>query len=207
MRVLMADDHPFIMSGVEAVLRDAGYEVVGKTADGAAFLEALAATRPDILMLDVHMPGRDGIDVLLTLRSRGETRPIILLTANLDDQRLLDAIKAGVNGIVLKEGAEATLVECLRCVVSGKRWIDKELLERALNVTLDGSGQSDPLKALTTREKAISALVAQGMRNRDIASELGLTEGTVKVYLHNIYGKLAIENRTELAVLAAAPQR
>jgi two-component system nitrate/nitrite response regulator NarP len=206
-RILMADDHPFIMSGVEAVLRDAGYEVVGKTPDGAAFLEALAAARPDILILDVHMPERDGIDVLLTLRSRGDTRPIVLLTADLDDRRLLEAIKGGVSGIVLKEGAEATLVECLRSVSKGKRWIDKELLERALNVTIDGSPESDPLGALTTREKAIASLIAQGLRNREVASELGLTEGTVKVYLHNMYAKLGVENRTELAVMAAGTQR
>jgi two-component system nitrate/nitrite response regulator NarP len=206
-RILMADDHPFIMSGVEAVLRDAGYEVVGKTPDGTAFLEALAAARPDILILDVQMPERDGIDVLLTLRSRGDTRPIVLLTADLDDRRLLEAIKGGVSGIVLKEGAEATLVECLSSVSKGKRWIDKALLERALNVTIDGTPQSDPLGALTTREKAIASLIAQGLRNREVASELGLTEGTVKVYLHNMYVKLGVENRTELAVLAAATHR
>jgi two-component system nitrate/nitrite response regulator NarP len=195
------------MSGVEAVLSQAGFEVVGKTPDGAAFLEALPTARPDILMLDVHMPVQDGIDVLLTLRSRGDPRPIVLLTASLDDQRLLEAIKAGVNGIVLKEGAEETLVQCLRSVAQGKRWIDKELLERALNVSLDGSGESDRLAALTTRERAIASLIALGRRNREIASELGLTEGTVKVYLHNIYSKLGVENRTELAVMAAGLQQ
>jgi two-component system nitrate/nitrite response regulator NarP len=202
-RVLLADDHPFILAGVEAVLTQAGYSVVGKAEDGAEVLEVLPALRPDILVLDVRMPERDGVDVLLTLRSRGDTRPIILLTASLDDRRLLDAIKAEVNGIVLKEGAEETLLQCLTAVLHGKRWVQSELLERALNLSINGGGANDALSGLSTREKALARLVAQGLKNRAIAAELGITEGTVKAYLHTIYQKLGVENRTELGVLAA----
>jgi len=201
-RVLLADDHPFLLAGVESVLRGSGYRVIAKLPDGEAALAALGTARPDLLILDVKMPKRDGIDVLLTLRARGDNRPVILLTASLDDHRLLEAVKAGVNGVVLKEGAEDILLQCLDAVRAGKRWIEKELLERALDLSLKGGRRPDPLGALAARERAIVRLVAQGRRNREIADDLGMTEGTVKVYLHNIYQKLGVENRTELAVLA-----
>jgi two-component system nitrate/nitrite response regulator NarP len=202
-RVLLADDHPFILAGVEAVLLGSDYEVVAKVRDGAAVLAALDRTRPDILILDVVMPERDGINVLETLRKRRDTRPVVLLTASLEDRRLLEAIKAGVNGILLKEGAEDILVECLDAVRGGGRWIDKEMLQRALDLSIEGDSTNDPIGGLSTRERAIARLVAQGLRNREIGEELAITEGTVKVYLHGIYEKLRIANRTELAVLAA----
>jgi two-component system nitrate/nitrite response regulator NarP len=201
--VLLADDHFFILAGVEAVLRNSEFEVVAKVRDGAAVLSAIQATRPDILVLDVRMPERDGIDVLTTLRGRGDKRPVVLLTASLDDRRLLEAVKAGVNGIVLKEGAEDILLKCLVKVCNGGRWIDETLLQKALDLSIGGNSSGEPLHGLTGRERSIAGLVAQGLRNKDIAAELGITEGTVKVYLHGIYGKLGIENRTELAVLVA----
>lgn len=200
-RVLLADDHPFILAGVEAVLLGSRYEVVAKVHDGAAVLGELAKTKPDVLILDVRMPGRDGIDVLRALRERGDDHPVILLTASLDDRALLEAIKVGVNGIVLKEGAEEILVECLDAVCGGARWIEKAMLQKALDLSLAGDEAKDPLGLLSTRERAVARLVAQGWRNRDIGDELGITEGTVKVYLHGIYEKLRIANRTELAVL------
>jgi two-component system nitrate/nitrite response regulator NarP len=200
-RVLVADDHPFIVAGVEAVLDGSAYEIIAKVSNGAALLEALPRARPDIILLDVEMPERDGIDVLLTLRSRGDTRPVVLLTASLDDRRLFEAVKAGVNGILLKEGAEETLIHCLDAVRNGKRWIENALLQRALDMSFDGQA-ADPINSLTTRERAVVSLVRRGLRNKEIASELGLTEGTVKIYLHTIYSKVGVDNRTELAVLA-----
>jgi two-component system nitrate/nitrite response regulator NarP len=172
-------------------------------ADGAAVLEAIPAARPDILVLDVQMPERTGLDVLRTLRARGDQRPIVLLTASLDDNSLLEAIQLGVNGIILKDGAQNLLLRCLEDVGSGRRWIEKSLLERALEISMGGATESrDALSSLSKRERAIVGLVAQGMRNRDVASELGITEGTVKVYLHRIYEKLGVSNRTELAIYA-----
>lgn len=202
-RVLLADDHFFILAGVEAVLRDSEFEVVAKVRDGAAVFSAIQATRPDILVLDVSMPERNGIDVLMTLRGRGDKRPVVLLTASLDDRMLLEAVKAGVNGIVLKEGAEEVLLNCLVKVRNGGRWIDETLLQKALDLSIGGDSSRGPLDSLTSRERRIAGLVAQGLRNKEIAAELGITEGTVKVYLHGIYGKLGVENRTELAVLVA----
>ena len=199
-RVLIADDHPFLIAGLEAILRDSEFDVVGKTVNGQAALEALPTARPDILLLDVAMPVRTGVDVLRTLRSRGDSHPVILLTASIDDRQLLEALELGVEGVVLKEGAQDLLLECLQTVRDGGRWIQPRLMQRALELNRAG-GIRDPLTSLTPREKAIANLVSQGMRNREIADELGMTEGSVKVYLHRIYEKLGVNNRTELALV------
>jgi two-component system nitrate/nitrite response regulator NarP len=202
-RVLLADDHPIMLSGIEAILRDTEFSVVAKVTNGAAVLEALPSARPEILILDVQMPERTGLDILRTLRGRGDQRPIVLLTASLDDNGLLEAIQLGVNGIILKDGAQSLLLRCLDDVRNGRRWIEKSLLERALAISMGGGAEPrDGLGTLSKRERAIVGLVSQGMRNRDVASELGITEGTVKVYLHRIYEKLGVTNRTELAIYA-----
>jgi two-component system nitrate/nitrite response regulator NarP len=200
-RVLIADDHPFILAGLESILRDGDYRIVGTASRGDTALDALPTLRPDILILDVNMPGRSGVEVLRTLRSRGDNRPVILLTAHVEDKVLLEVLALGVQGFLLKDGAQSRLLECLDAVARGGRWIEQSLLQRALDLSIKGGGSS-PFDALTEREKAIAALVAQGLRNKEAASELGMTEGTVKVYLHRIYEKLGVGSRTELALLA-----
>ena len=201
-RILVADDHPVVLSGIEAILRDTPYQVVGTAATGSAALEALPTLRPDIVILDVRMPDQSGIDVVRTMRSRSDDRPIVLLTASLTDQLLIEAIELGVQGIVLKEGAQHLLVRCLDEVAAGKKWIARELLQQALALKMGDGGPAAGLRSLTPRERAISAQVARGKRNREIAEALGISEGTVKIHLHRVYEKLGVANRTELAVLA-----
>ena len=199
--VLLADDHSFIRAGIEAILRHSRYELVATVNDGDEALEAVARLDPAVCIFDVRMPGKTGVEVLEAMRARGDTRPVVLLTAELDDRALYAAVRAGVNGIVLKNGAEDALIECLENVLGGSRSIDQELLERALDLSMSG-GAHDPLSKLAPRERQISELVAQGMRNREIAERLSMSEGTVKVYLHGIYQKVGVENRTALALLA-----
>jgi two-component system nitrate/nitrite response regulator NarL len=202
-RILLADDHPLTISGIEALLTGTDYKVVHKAATGGEVLDALPTARPDILVLDVDMPDRTGLDVLRTLRSRGDKRPVVLLTGSINDGLAIQAIQAGVSGLVMKATAPAILLQCLEAVRSGRRWIDHDLLQRALERTLSDDWQEkDPLHALSGRERAVAGLVRQGLRNKDIASELGVTEGTVKVHLHKIYEKLGIGSRTELVILA-----
>lgn len=198
--VLLADDHPFILAGLESLLRGGPYNVVGMLSRGDEVLEQVPKLRPDILILDINMPGRTGLEVLRTLRSRRDNRPVILLTASMDDQLILEALDLAVNGIVLKDGAQRMLIECLEAVSKGGRWIDQLVLQRALELSTGGKGRS-ALEQLTGRERAVVGLVARGLRNKEIAAELGMTEGTVKVNLHRIYLKLNVSSRTELTIL------
>ncbi|MGZ3171728.1 MAG: response regulator [Croceibacterium sp.] len=201
--VLLADDHPFMRTGVEAVLRGTRFEIVAMANDGDEALAAVARHDPEICIFDVRMPKRSGVEALEALRAKGDMRPVVLLTAALEDHALLGAVRAGVNGIVLKDGAEDALLDALEKVAQGEKAIPQVLLQRALDLSLSG-GKSDPLAPLAPRERQIAAQVGRGLRNREIADILAMSEGTVKVYLHTIYQKLGIKNRTELALISHA---
>lgn len=200
-RVVLVDDHPFMRSGVEAVLRGSRFEIIGMADNGTDAMATVAAHDPDICIFDVRLPGRSGVEVLERMRERGDQRPVVLLTAELEDSALITAMKAGVNGVVLKDGAEDGLLACLEAVAEGRRSVPADLLQRALDLSLEGEPRH-PLAALSPRERQIAEHVSRGLRNRDIADALGMSEGTVKVYLHTIYQKLGIDNRTELALLS-----
>ncbi|QGN54475.1 response regulator transcription factor [Novosphingobium sp. Gsoil 351] len=198
-RVLLADDHPFIRSGVESVLRDSEFEVVAAVGTGAEALAGVARLDPAVAILDVRMPEGDGLEVLQAMRGRGDERPVVLLTADLEDGVLLAALEAGVQGIVLKQGGEDHLLECLREVHAGRRWIPAELLDHAERV---GEARANsPFKRLTPREAEMAWQVGKGMRNQDIAQRFELSEGAVKFALHTVFKKLGVTTRTELALL------
>lgn len=204
--VLLADDHPFMRAGVEAVLRGTRFEIVAMANDGSEALAAVTLRDPAICIFDIRMPKKTGVEALQALRASGDMRPVVLLTAGLEDRSLLAAVRAGVNGIVLKDGAGDALVDALEKVAAGDKAIPQELLQRALDLALSG-GNLDPLAVLAPRERQIAALVGRGMRNREIAETLAMSEGTVKVYLHTIYQKLDLKNRTELALISHATER
>lgn len=201
--VLIADDHHFIRAGVEAVLAGSRFHIVAGAASGEETLAAIATHDPAIVLIDINMPGIDGVRTVETLRARGDRRPVVLLTAEISDRQLIAALDAGVEGIVLKDGAEEDLIAALETVAAGGRAISPEFLRRAEEVS-QRPLQPGRLDRLNPRERRIAALVARGMRNRDIGAELNIGEGTVKVYLHAMYQKLGIENRTELALMAVA---
>jgi two-component system nitrate/nitrite response regulator NarP len=205
-RIVLADDHPFLRTGVEAVLTGMGIDIAASVDDGDAALEAIEREDPDVVILDIRMPRRDGISTLEEMRRRGDERPVILLTAELEDSALLAALKAKVNGIVFKDGAESRLHEAVTAVAAGESFIDPQLLSKAFDLAID-DGRRKPLEALSARELAIAQAVAAGKRNREIAETVGMTEGSVKVYLHRIYEKLGIDNRTELAILLLEDRR
>lgn len=200
-RMLIADDHPIVLDGIAALLRDSGVEIVARCRDGEQVLQEHARTQPDILLIDVQMPRLTGLQILKTLRSRGDTTPIILLTASLTSAEAIEAMQLGVNGLVLKESAPQQLLQCLESVRSGERWLDPEATLRALQYATNQT--AEPAKSpLSAREIDLVRLVTYGLRNKEIAAEMSITEGTVKMHLHNIYEKLGIGSRTELAMYA-----
>ena len=201
-KVLIADDDPLTMAGITTLLDKTNFTVVATVNTGAAVLDALPGARPELLILDNDMPERSGLDVLRTLRSKGDDRPVVLLTSRLNDELAREAVKLSVNGIVIKSTAPRDLLVCLESVVQGRRWIDQEVMQRVMEQAMSPDAPRDPFDALSARERAVASLVQRGLRNKEVASELGLTEGTVKVHLHKVFDKLGIRGRTELILLA-----
>jgi two-component system nitrate/nitrite response regulator NarL len=199
-RVLLADDHPMIRTALDVLLRDTSYELAGTAGTGEAALAELERLDPEILLLDLQMPGGNGMDVLRQVRARKKAVKVILLTAAIDDHMLLEARALKVNGMVLKNSDPAYLLECLDSVRHGRTWIDPELTERAAE--LARAGKRSAHRALAPRERQLVDFVRRGLRNREIAEQLGVTEGTVKAYLHAIFEKLGVSSRTELAIRA-----
>ena len=200
MRILVADDHPMIRNAIEVLLRGTDHEIAGTAGSGEETLRMLGETRPDLLLLDLQMPGGGGMEVLRRARSEWPRIKVVLLTAAIDDGSLMEAKTLEVDGMVLKNADPAYLLDCLDKVGSGGSWLDAELAARvqALSESLGGSGRP----ALAPRERELVRCVQKGLRNREIAAQLGVTEGTVKVYLHSVFEKLGVSSRTELAVRA-----
>ena len=198
--ILLADDHPMIRTAVEVLLRDSRYEIAGSAASGEDALRLFRQLEPDILLLDLQMPAGTGMEVVRALSAEGAKPRIVIMTAAIDDSSLMEAQSLGVAGIVLKNSDPAYLLECLDAVRSGGSWVDPEIAARIqeLTETLGSSGRP----ALAPRERQLIRCVREGLRNREIAAKLGVTEGTVKVYLHAVFEKLGINNRTELAIRA-----
>ena len=199
-RILLADDHPMIRTAIEVLLRDTRYELAGTAANGTEALHEIERLKPDILLLDLEMPETDGMEVVRKLQARDKGPRIVILTAAIDDSSLMEARALRVRGIVLKNSDPAYLLECLDAVRLGKNWMDPELTSRGAQLEQAFAGAARP--ALAPRERQIIRFVRRGLRNREIAKELGVTEGTVKVYLHAVFEKLGVSSRTELAIRA-----
>lgn len=198
-RVLLVDDHPMIGAALEMLLRGSSYELLGRARTAAEANKQIPALKPDLLLLDVHLPDGSGLDIYRRVL-RGRSQPkVILLTAGMDDAQLLQAAELNPNGMVLKTSDPGLLMGAMDSVIAGERWVDAEITER----TRQAQARAASAPPLTRRERELVELVRQGLRNRDIAAELGVTEGTVKVYLHAIFDKFRVDNRTELALKAA----
>ena len=197
--VIIADDHPIMLSGLETVLTDAGHDIAARACSGDA---ALAADHGDLFLLDLRKPNGSGLDVLRTLRQRGDQRPVILLTTAIDTAVLREVLALGVSGVVLKICTPGQLLMCIEQVLGGQRWIDPTLFEQAMSANAEADANRGPLAVLSARELAIVRLVVEGLRNRDIGAALGMTEGNVKVTLHRVYDRLGVSNRVEMAMLA-----
>jgi two-component system nitrate/nitrite response regulator NarL len=202
--VLVADDHPVVLQGIVGVLRSqADINVVSICRDGVAALKAIREVAPDIALLDISMPGLNGIEILTA--ADGCATKIVLLTALATDEQILTAVARGAKGLLLKDGAINDLVHCLHEVAAGRPWLPQDLLDAALERETGRRVISDRLeKSLTTREQQVMLAVSEGLSNKEVGRQLDLSEGTVKIHLHNIYQKVSVANRTALAALAIA---
>ncbi len=200
-RLVLADDHPIVLDGLEQLFRlSRDFSVVARCRDGEETLKALRLYRPDILILDIRMPRCDGLQVLRNLQTEELPTRVVLLTADLEEAQLVEALQLGVGGVVLKETAPRLLVDAVREVHAGGRWVDKGSANRALEKLLRREQEGRAAEpSLTPRELEIVRMVARGLRNRNIAEQLQISEGTVKIHLHNIYEKLGVNGRGELA--------
>lgn len=197
--VLVADDHPLMRDGIVGLFSGTEFEVVAQVPDGDAALAAIRTLDPGVAVLDINMPGLSGVDLLRQARSDGWETLIVLLTAGVDAELLDEAFKLGADGLVLKDAAGDMLLQAVRGALSGEPWFDKSAMEQVI-AHLGAALPAGP--PLTARENDVARLVAIGRRNKEIAYELGVSEGTVKMHLHNLYQKLEIGSRTELAILA-----
>lgn len=200
-RVLLADDQTLVRQGIRSLLALAdGLEVVGESSDGHETLDAIAAQRPDVVLLDLRMPGLDGIGVLRTLVDSAFQPPVLVLTTFDDDAAVLESLRLGAAGYLLKDVTLDDLVGAIRTVAGGVRLVQPAvtagLLERMIG---RGSAVAEPLPVapeLTARELDVLRLMAGGYANREIAAALHLAEGTVKNYASAVLLKLGVRDRT-----------
>lgn len=205
-RIALADDHLFVLEGAGRLLeQEPDIEITGLCTDGEALLALVRANRPDIVVLDMHMPRMSGMSVLRQAAEEKLDLRVVLLTAEISEDDTLEVLGYGVRGIVLKESAPNVLVRCLRTVHAGGQWLEQQLAGRAVERFLAGEASRQQFaRVLTPREHDIVRLVSKGLRNKEIAAMLSITEGTVKIHLHRIYEKLSVSNRVELVNLARA---
>jgi len=202
--LVLADDHPIVLDGLEQLFGvEPDMRVLARCRSGAETLEALRAQPPDVLVLDLRMSGLDGLGVLQAIAREGWKTRTVLLTAAIGDEQLVEAIRLGARGVVLKESAPALLVQAVREVHAGRDWLEQGLVGRALRrLVARDMGLREAMRTLTPRELEIARLIAEGLRNRAVAERLFISEGTVKIHLHKIYEKLGVGGRLELALYA-----
>lgn len=199
--LVLANDHPIFLDGLDDIFRrEPDFQVLARCLEGQAALRAVGQLKPDVLILDLRMPKMDGLAVLREMQKEKLPTRVVVLTAALDEDEVLEAIRLGVQGVVLKEMAARLLVQCVRKVHAGEQWLEKRSVSLALERLLKREAATRQIaRILTPREIEIVRMVAaDGLRNKAIAGRLYVSEGTIKVHLHSIYEKIKVNSRLEL---------
>ena len=204
-RILVADDHAIFRDGLRKLLDGAeDVQIIGEASNGNECVKMLARLKPDILLLDLRMPEKDGLGVLEEINFDTVQTRVIVLTAAEDDRDVVRAMRLGARGVVLKQSASDLLLKSIRKVHDGEIWLDNRMTAEVIDAFKKSAeaGQRREKPLLSDREKEIVQLVAQGFRNREIGEKLFISEQTVKNHLHNIFDKLGVSDRLELALYA-----
>ncbi len=198
--LVLADDHPLILEGLEALFRrEPDIKVLARCVNGEETLQAVRQHFPDVLILDIRMPKMDGLAVIREMKKENLSPRVVLLTMGLDEDEVVEGLRLGVSGVVLKEMAPHLLVQCVRKVHAGEHWLEKQSFSRAMEKILRReAGAREIAEVLTPREIQVVHLVATGLHNREIAEKLFISEGRAKNHLLHIFEKLKVSDRAEL---------
>ncbi len=205
LRILVIDDHTLFRVGLQGLLEHRGIEVIAAVGDGQEGLALAEQLRPDVVLLDMRMPGLDGLGVLRHLRQTGLRMPIAMLTTSSNEQDLVEALRSGAQGYLIKDMEPDDLVLALRDIVAGKTVVAPDLAPVLAKVVQGESviaRDPSPFSELTPRESEILVLLAEGLSNKAIARNLGISDGTVKLHVKAILRKLGVHSRVEAAVIA-----
>lgn len=206
--IVIADDHAILREGVRKLLEcEPGMRVVGEAADGEETVRVVSQIKPQVLLLDLLLSKKNGLDALRELNRLGLPTRTIIFTAAIEREQVVEALQLGARGIVMKHSALQVLLDSIRCVISGKHWVDQESVPHLIQAV---RGMEPPLRAsaakqdlgLTPREMQIIALIVAGYTNKDLAKELKISQNTSKHHLTNIFNKLGVSNRLELVLYA-----
>lgn len=205
-RVLIADDHLIIRQGIRLILEtEEDFELVGEAADGAEALHLCAELRPQVVLMDLRMPGMDGLTAIERLRVAQPEIAVVILTTFNEDELMLRGLRAGAKGYLLKDTSREALFNTLRAAARGETLLAPDLLARLLRQAEGAPRAAEGGVSLSEREGEVLAAVARGERSKEIAFRLGITERTVKAHLASIYNKLGVDSRA--GAIAAAAQR
>ncbi len=210
LRILVADDHPIVRDGLVQLLElEDDIEVCGTASNGRELLEKVPLLGPDIILLDLKMPELDGLSAMKVLKQSGGSAKVIVLTVSDNTDEFVQAMKLGASGIVLKHSAPEIIVKAIRRVHAGEIWLDTQTTAAVMHQFANGGDETDAAvpagrrrAPLSAREREVVALVAQGFKNKEMAERMFISEQTVKNHLHNVFDKLGVSDRLELALYA-----
>ncbi len=206
-RILIADDHTIFRDGLRRLLEsEPEFQVTGEAADGVEALQLAQQLKPDILLLDLAMPRMPGLETLRELSTQGSPVRTILLTAAIEKRQIVEALQMGARGVIMKDAATTLLMKGIRTVMNGQFWVGREAVADMVSYLRDKAAQTPPPPAkaygLTKRELEILSTIVSGLSNKEIAQKFSLSEDTVKHHLTNIFDKVGVSSRLELALFA-----
>ncbi len=200
-RIVLADDHPVVRHGVRSLLQaEADFAVVGEAADGIETVQLVERVQPEVLVVDLMIPGLNGLEVTRQVKQRSPQTRVVILSMHANEPYVLEALKNGASGYVLKDSSGTDLVHAVRQVVGGQRYLSPPLSERAVEAYMQKSQETafDPYEALTDREREVLQLAAEGLSNPDIANRLSISPRTVETHRANLMRKLGLKTQTDL---------